>query len=111
MTAEDVAAPLVKLLVFAAVTLLLTALLAQTLGASRPAASPTAPGSPTSPACCPATTCAIAGVRVGQVSDIAVVDDTVAEVAFTVDRRRAGWPPASAPRSATATWSASGTSR
>ena len=41
-------APLVKLVVFAAVTLLLTAVLAQTLGSfGRPAAPATGPGSPT----------------------------------------------------------------
>ncbi|TDB76759.1 MCE family protein [Micromonospora sp. KC723] len=77
-------APLVKLAIFAAVTLLLTGLLAQTLGAF-PAGGVTYRARFTDvTGLLPGDDVRIAGVRVGQVSDIRVVDNTVAEVAFTV---------------------------
>ncbi|MFI5486090.1 MCE family protein [Micromonospora echinaurantiaca] len=76
--------PLVKLLVFAAVTLLLTALLAQTLGAF-PAGGVTYRARFTDvTGLLPGDDVRIAGVRVGRVADIRVVDDTVAEVEFTL---------------------------
>ncbi|NJP33578.1 MCE family protein [Micromonospora thermarum] len=77
-------ASLVKLVIFAAVTLLLTGLLAQTLGAF-PAGGTTYRARFTDvTGLLPGDDVRIAGVRVGRVSDIRVVDDTVAEVAFTV---------------------------
>ncbi|MEU5948460.1 MCE family protein [Micromonospora sp. NPDC047465] len=76
--------PLVKLAVFAAVTLLLTGLLAQTLGAF-PAGGVTYRARFTdATGLLPGDDVRIAGVRVGRVGDIRVVDDTVAEVSFTV---------------------------
>ncbi|MEV4544007.1 phospholipid/cholesterol/gamma-HCH transport system substrate-binding protein [Micromonospora echinaurantiaca] len=76
--------PLVKLLVFAAVTLLLTALLAQTLGAF-PAGGVNYRARFTDvTGLLPGDDVRIAGVRVGRVADIRVVDDTVAEVEFTL---------------------------
>ncbi|WP_319460159.1 MCE family protein [Micromonospora sp. RTP1Z1] len=77
---------LVKLVVFAAVTLLATALLAQTLGAFPPDGVTYRARFTDVTGLLPGDDVRIAGVRVGKVSDIAVVDDTVAEVAFTVDR-------------------------
>ncbi|MGS2618581.1 MCE family protein [Micromonospora sp. LZ34] len=83
MTARTVS-PLVKLLIFAAVTLLLTGLLAQTLGAF-PAGGVSYRARFTDvTGLLPGDDVRIAGVRVGRVEDIRVVDDTVAEVAFTV---------------------------
>ncbi|MGN9777086.1 MCE family protein [Micromonospora sp. H33] len=77
-------ASLLKLSLFAAVTLLLTALLAQTLGAF-PAGGPTYRARFTDvTGLLPGDDVRIAGVRVGQVRDIRVVDNTVAEVSFTV---------------------------
>ncbi|HEY0699569.1 MAG TPA: MCE family protein [Micromonospora sp.] len=76
--------PLVKLVVFATVTLLLTTVLAGTL------ASPDLVGTGYRARFTDVTgllvgdDVRIAGVRVGQVDAIRVVDDTVAEVAFTV---------------------------
>lgn len=76
--------PLVKLLVFAAVTLLLTGMLAQTLGAF-PAGGVTYRARFTDvTGLLPGDDVRIAGVRVGRVADIRVVDDTVAEVEFTL---------------------------
>ncbi|SBT44863.1 MCE family protein [Micromonospora narathiwatensis] len=77
---------LVKLLLFAAVTLLATALLAQTLGAFPPDGVTYRARFTDVTGLLPGDDVRIAGVRVGRVSDIAVVDDNVAEVAFTVDR-------------------------
>jgi phospholipid/cholesterol/gamma-HCH transport system substrate-binding protein len=77
---------LVKLLIFAAVTLLATALLAQTLGAFPPDGVTYRARFTDVTGLLPGDDIRIAGVRVGKVSDIAVVDDTVAEVTFTVDR-------------------------
>jgi phospholipid/cholesterol/gamma-HCH transport system substrate-binding protein len=81
-----IVAPLVKLLVFAAVTIVLTAGLARTLGPLW-----TAGGTPYRArftdvtGVLPGDDVRIAGVRVGQVTGIRLVDNTVAELAFTVD--------------------------
>ncbi|MFI7523547.1 MCE family protein [Micromonospora globbae] len=83
MTGKTVA-PLVKLLIFATVTVLLTGLLAQTLGAF-PAGGVTYRARFTDvTGLLPGDDVRVAGVRVGKVTDIRVVDDSVAEVAFTV---------------------------
>jgi phospholipid/cholesterol/gamma-HCH transport system substrate-binding protein len=77
-------ASLVKLVVFAAVTLLLTGLLAQTLGAF-PAGGTTYRARFTDvTGLLPGDDVRVAGVRVGRVSDIRVVDNTAAEVEFTL---------------------------
>jgi phospholipid/cholesterol/gamma-HCH transport system substrate-binding protein len=82
---RGIAAPLVKLIVFAVVTLLLTGLLAQTLG------SLTFGGGITYRArftdvtgLLPGDDIRVAGVKVGQVTGVSLVDSKVAEVAFTV---------------------------
>ncbi|MFG2103416.1 MCE family protein [Micromonospora echinaurantiaca] len=76
--------PLVKLLVFAAVTLLLTALLAQTLGAFPVGGVNYRARFTDVTGLLPGDDVRIAGVRVGRIVDIRVVDDTVAEVEFTL---------------------------
>ncbi|GAA1819513.1 MCE family protein [Planosporangium flavigriseum] len=83
---RGIAGPLIKLIVFAAVTLLLTGLLAQTLG------SLTFGGGRTYRAhftdvtgLLPGDDIRVAGVKVGQVTKVKLVDNKVAEVAFTVD--------------------------
>ncbi|SCL27655.1 phospholipid/cholesterol/gamma-HCH transport system substrate-binding protein [Micromonospora pallida] len=77
-------APLVKLVIFAVVTLLLTGMLAQTLGAF-PSAGVTYRARFTDvTGLLVGDDVRIAGVRVGRVKQISVVDDTIAEVAFTV---------------------------
>ncbi|SCF14023.1 phospholipid/cholesterol/gamma-HCH transport system substrate-binding protein [Micromonospora viridifaciens] len=77
---------LIKLVIFAVVTLLATALLAQTLGAFPPDGVTYRARFTDVTGLLPGDDVRIAGVRVGKVSDIAVVDDSLAEVAFTVDR-------------------------
>jgi phospholipid/cholesterol/gamma-HCH transport system substrate-binding protein len=84
MTGKTVA-PLVKLVVFAAVTLLLTGLLAQTLGSLHSGGVTYRARFTDVTGLLPGDDVRIAGVRVGQVSDIRVVDNAVAEVAFTVE--------------------------
>jgi phospholipid/cholesterol/gamma-HCH transport system substrate-binding protein len=75
---------LVTLVVFATVTLLLTGMLAQTLGAF-PSAGITYRARFTDvTGLLAGDDVRIAGVRVGRVKQISVVDDTIAEVAFTV---------------------------
>ncbi|MFC0509084.1 MCE family protein [Micromonospora costi] len=76
--------PLVKLLIFAAVTVLLTGLLAQTLGAFPPGGATYRARFTDVTGLLPGDDVRVAGVRVGKVRDIRVVDDSVAEVAFTV---------------------------
>ncbi|MFB9237563.1 MCE family protein [Plantactinospora siamensis] len=84
MTGRTTTASLVKLAVFATVTLLLTAMLAQTLGAF-PAGGTTYRARFTDvTGLLPGDDVRVAGVRVGRVKRIRVVDDTTAEVAFTV---------------------------
>ncbi len=80
------ASALVKLVVFAAVTLLATGLLAQSLGAFPPDGVTYRARFTDVTGLLADDDVRVAGVRVGKVIDIAVVDDTVAEVAFTVDR-------------------------
>ncbi|MGC9667780.1 MCE family protein [Planosporangium sp. 12N6] len=83
---RGVAGPLIKLLVFAAVTLALTGLLAQTLGSIDFRGGTTYRARFTDAAgLLVGDDVRIAGVKVGQVSRIGVVDGRVAEVAFTVD--------------------------
>ncbi|MFC4147373.1 MCE family protein [Micromonospora mangrovi] len=84
MSARTTAAPLLKLVVFAAVTLLLTALLAQTLGAFPPGGVTYRARFTDVTGLLPGDDVRVAGVKVGRVSRITVVDSTVAEVAFTV---------------------------
>ncbi|WP_432827672.1 MCE family protein [Dactylosporangium sp. CA-092794] len=81
---RSVLAPLVKLTVFAAVTVLLTALLAQTLGAFSGGGTRYRARFTDVTGLLVGDDVRIAGVKVGQVRDIRVVDDTVAEVGFTV---------------------------
>ncbi|WP_328415634.1 MCE family protein [Micromonospora sp. NBC_00389] len=76
--------PLLKLVVFAAVTLLLTALLAQTLGAFPPGGVTYRARFTDVTGLLTGDDVRVAGVKVGRVRGIKVVDDTAAEVAFTV---------------------------
>jgi len=81
---RGIAAPLTKLIIFAVVTVLMTAALAQTLGAL------SGPGTGYRARFTDVTSLLegddvrIAGVRVGEVTGIKVVENTVAEVSFTV---------------------------
>ncbi|MEH0985754.1 MCE family protein [Micromonospora sp. CPCC 205556] len=75
---------LLKLVAFAAVTLLLTALLAQTLGAFPPGGVTYRARFTDVTGLLPGDDVRVAGVKVGRVRDIRVVDDTVAEVTLTV---------------------------
>jgi phospholipid/cholesterol/gamma-HCH transport system substrate-binding protein len=76
--------PLVKLLVFVAVTLLLTAVLGQTLGSFSVGGTTYRARFTDVTGLLPGDDIRIAGVRVGQVRGIRVVDNSVAEVSFTV---------------------------
>ncbi|MEV1289146.1 MCE family protein [Micromonospora sp. NPDC049679] len=84
MTGKTIA-PLIKLMVFAAVTLLLTGLLAQTLGSLGSGGVTYRARFTDVTGLLPGDDVRIAGVRVGQVSRIRVVDNALAEVAFTVE--------------------------
>ena len=77
-----VTAPLVKLVAFAAVTALLTAVLAQTLGSLSSGGTTYRARFTDVTGLLVGDDVRIAGVRVGQVSGIRVVDNSVAEVAF-----------------------------
>lgn len=77
--------PLVKLVIFAAVTVLLTGMLAQTLGSLSGGGTTYRARFTDVTGLLEGDDVRIAGVRVGRVQDIAVVDNSVAEVAFTVD--------------------------
>jgi phospholipid/cholesterol/gamma-HCH transport system substrate-binding protein len=86
-----IAAPLAKLVAFAAVTLVLTGLLAQSLGMP-PVGSWFGGTAPSYRArftdvtgVLPGDDVRIAGVKVGRVTQVRLVDNTVAELAFTVD--------------------------
>jgi phospholipid/cholesterol/gamma-HCH transport system substrate-binding protein len=90
--ARRVAWPLAKLLVFAAVTLALTGLLAASLGAP-PVSSLWSAGAPSYRArftdvtgVLPGDDVRIAGVKVGRVLKVGLVDNSTAELQFTVDR-------------------------
>ncbi|MER7281765.1 MCE family protein [Dactylosporangium sp. NPDC000244] len=76
---------LLKLAAFAAVTILLTALLAQTLGAFSGGGTRYRARFTDVTGLLAGDDVRIAGVKVGEVSDIRVADNRVAEVAFTVD--------------------------
>jgi phospholipid/cholesterol/gamma-HCH transport system substrate-binding protein len=81
-----VAGPLLKLLVFAAVTLVLTGALARTLGPLWTAGGTSYKARFTDvTGVLPGDDVRIAGVRVGQVTGVRVVDDSVAELSFSVD--------------------------
>ncbi len=78
--------PLWKLLVFAAVTIVLTAGLARTLGPLwTDGGTPYRARFTDVTGVLPGDDVRIAGVRVGQVTGVRVVDDSVAELGFTVD--------------------------
>lgn len=77
-------APLVKLTVFAAITVLLTAMLAQTLGALPSGGTEYRARFTDVTGLLPGDDVRIAGVRVGEIERIRVVDNTLAEVRFTV---------------------------
>jgi phospholipid/cholesterol/gamma-HCH transport system substrate-binding protein len=81
---RSVTAPLVKLLVFAAVTIVLTASLARTLGAFSGGGTTYRARFTDVTGLLDGDDVRIAGVKVGAVTGIRVVDDTVAEVSFTV---------------------------
>jgi len=83
-TSRSVRGPLVKLAVFAVVTVLLTAALAQTLGSLSSGGTTYRARFTDVTGLLVGDDVRIAGVRVGRVERIGVVDDTVAEVAFTV---------------------------
>ena len=83
-----VAAPLTKLIVFAAVTLVLTAALAQTLGSLWPGDGTSYRARFTDvTGVLAGDDVRIAGVKVGQVTGIRLVDNSVAELSFTVDKQ------------------------
>jgi phospholipid/cholesterol/gamma-HCH transport system substrate-binding protein len=89
--ARRIVAPLVKLCVFAAVTLVLTGLLAQSLGMP-PVDSLWSGGAPSYRArftdvtgVLPGDDVRIAGVRVGRITRVRLVDNATAELQFTVD--------------------------
>jgi phospholipid/cholesterol/gamma-HCH transport system substrate-binding protein len=83
-----IAAPLTKLIVFAAVTLVLTAGLAQTLGSLWPSDGTDYRARFTDvTGVLPGDDVRIAGVKVGQVTGVHLVDNSTAELSFTVDKQ------------------------
>jgi phospholipid/cholesterol/gamma-HCH transport system substrate-binding protein len=85
---RGVTRPLVKLIIFASVTLLLTGLLAQTLGSITFNSGATYRARFTDVAgLLVGDDVRVAGVKVGQVSRIGLIDNKIAEVAFTVDKQ------------------------
>jgi phospholipid/cholesterol/gamma-HCH transport system substrate-binding protein len=83
---RGVARPLIKLIVFAAITLVLTGLLAQTLGSLNFSGGTAYRARFTDvTGLLVGDDIRVAGVKVGQVSKISLVDNRIAEVAFTVD--------------------------
>jgi phospholipid/cholesterol/gamma-HCH transport system substrate-binding protein len=81
---RNVAAPLLKLTIFATITLVLTGLLAQTLGSLGVGGTTYRARFTDVTGLLVGDDVRIAGVRVGQVSHLRVVDNAVAEVTFTV---------------------------
>jgi phospholipid/cholesterol/gamma-HCH transport system substrate-binding protein len=81
---RNVAAPLIRLITFAVVTVLLTAVLAQTLGSWSTGGTTYRARFTDVTGLLVGDDVRIAGVHVGQVSGIRVVDNAVAEVSFTV---------------------------
>ncbi|MFG1603198.1 MCE family protein [Actinoplanes sp. NPDC049265] len=82
---RSIAAPLTKLTVFAAVTLVLTGLLAGSLGAFAPDGTGYRARFTDVTGVLPGDDIRIAGVKVGQVSEVRLVGAATAELAFTVD--------------------------
>jgi phospholipid/cholesterol/gamma-HCH transport system substrate-binding protein len=83
---RGVAAPLAKLTVFALVTVVLTAALAQTLGSLWPSGGVTYRARFTDvTGVLPGDDVRIAGVKVGQVTNVRLVDNSVAELTVSVD--------------------------
>ena len=80
----SIRAPLIKLIVFAVVTIVLTAMLAQTLGSWAVGGTEYRAQFTDVTSLLEGDDVRIAGVRVGKVTDIRVVDDSIAEVRFTV---------------------------
>jgi phospholipid/cholesterol/gamma-HCH transport system substrate-binding protein len=81
-----VAGPLVKLIIFAAITIVMTAALAQTLGSLPFGGGPRYRARFTDvTGVLPGDDVRIAGVRVGQVTRVSLVDNTTAELTFSVD--------------------------
>jgi len=78
-------APLAKLTVFAVVTIMLTAVLAQTLGSADSGGTTYRARFTDVTGLLPGDDVRIAGVKVGRVGDIRLVDNSVAEVEFTVN--------------------------
>ncbi len=78
-------AQLIKLAIFGAITVVLTAMLAQTLGSFAFGGTPYRARFTDVTGLLTGDDVRIAGVKVGQVRSIKVVDNTVAEVKFTVD--------------------------
>jgi phospholipid/cholesterol/gamma-HCH transport system substrate-binding protein len=80
----SVRAPLIKLIAFAVVTIALTAMLAQTLGSWATGGTEYRARFTDVTSLLEGDDVRIAGVRVGKVTGIKVVDDAIAEVRFTV---------------------------
>jgi phospholipid/cholesterol/gamma-HCH transport system substrate-binding protein len=80
-----VAKPMAKLIVFAAVTLVLTAALAQTLGSLWPSGTSYRARFTDVTGVLPGDDVRIAGVKVGQVTGVRLVDSSQAQLTFTVD--------------------------
>jgi len=84
---RSVASPLAKLIVFAAVTLVLTAALAQTLGSLWPSGTPYRARFTDVTGVLPGDDVRIAGVKVGQVTGVRLVSSSLAELTFRVDKQ------------------------
>lgn len=82
---RKIVAPLVKLIVFAAVTLALTAVLAGTLGAFSGSGTPYRARFTDVTGVLPGDDVRIAGVKVGEVTAVRLVGGRTAELGFTVD--------------------------
>ncbi|GAA0946188.1 MCE family protein [Virgisporangium aurantiacum] len=80
----SIRAPLIKLIVFAVVTIVLTAMLAQTLGSWATGGTEYRARFTDVTSLLEGDDVRIAGVRVGKITRIRVVDDSIAEVRFTV---------------------------
>ena len=80
----SIRAPLIKLIVFAVVTMILTAMLAQTLGSWATGGTGYRARFTDVTSLLEGDDVRIAGVRVGKVTGIKVVDNSIAEVRFTV---------------------------
>jgi phospholipid/cholesterol/gamma-HCH transport system substrate-binding protein len=83
---RNVVSPLIKLSIFAAVTIVLTGILAGSLGAFAPDGTAYRARFTDVTAVLPGDDVRIAGVKVGQVTAVRLVGAGTAELAFTVDR-------------------------